>query len=156
LYNWTFGKTNDRRQVGILDEPAISIRENNQAVSMTTSRRKRFNRKQRLASATLWLQTYTGEKIAQDYRKCFGVDWPTAFKDLEMLGVPIPADYQEAVLKTLASIAAAKEQKKAEKLALENPDQDENIAFIAGYTSGGAPYGITWDEWEQIGPEITQ
>lgn len=30
------------------------------------------------------------------------------------------------------------------------PEQDENFAFIAGYTSGGAPYGITWEEWEQM------
>jgi hypothetical protein len=123
---------------------------------MTTPRRKRFNRKQRLASARLWLQTYTGEKVARDYRKYYGVDWPTAFLELEILGVSIAADYKETVLKTLASIAATKEQKKAEKLALENPDQDENFAFIAGYTSGGAPYGITWDEWEQIEPNLPQ
>lgn len=120
---------------------------------MTTPRRKRFNRKQRLASAKLWLQSCTGEKVVRDYRRYFGVDWPTAFKELEILGVSIPADYKETVLKTLASIAAAKGQKKAEKLALENPDQDENFAFIAGYTSGEAPYGITWDEWDQIVPD---
>ena len=120
---------------------------------MTTPRRKRFNRKQRLASARLWLQTYTGEKVARDYRKYFGVDWPTAFLELEILGVSIPADYKETVLKTLASIAEAKKQKKPEKLALESPEQDENFAYIAGYTSGGAPYGITWDEWLKAYPE---
>lgn len=27
-------------------------------------------------------------------------------------------------------------------------DMDGNFAFIAGYTSGGAPYGVTW---EQVG-----
>jgi hypothetical protein len=89
----------------------------------------------------------------ESYRRYFGVDWPTVFKELEILGVSIPADYKETVLKTLASIAAAKGQKKAEKLALENPDQDENFAFIAGYTSDGVPYGITWDEWDQIVPD---
>lgn len=26
--------------------------------------------------------------------------------------------------------------------------RDENFAFIAGRTSGGFPYGTTWDEWE--------
>jgi len=31
-------------------------------------------------------------------------------------------------------------------------DQDENFAFIAGYTSGGAPYGVTWEEWEALEP----
>jgi len=26
-------------------------------------------------------------------------------------------------------------------------DSDANFSFIAGYTSGGAPYGLTWDEY---------
>ena len=26
---------------------------------------------------------------------------------------------------------------------------DENFAFIAGYTSGGAPYGIPWGELDE-------
>lgn len=25
-------------------------------------------------------------------------------------------------------------------------EQDENFYFIAGYTSGGFPYGVTWNE----------
>jgi hypothetical protein len=29
-------------------------------------------------------------------------------------------------------------------------DQDENFAYIAGYTSGGFPYGVTWQEWEEM------
>lgn len=27
---------------------------------------------------------------------------------------------------------------------------DETFAFIAGFTDGGAPYGISWEEWEEI------
>lgn len=27
-------------------------------------------------------------------------------------------------------------------------DSDDTFAFIAGFTEGGAPYGITWDEME--------
>jgi hypothetical protein len=26
---------------------------------------------------------------------------------------------------------------------------DEDFAFIAGFTEGGAPYGVTWDEWRE-------
>ncbi|MCR5794316.1 MAG: hypothetical protein K6G61_03055 [Solobacterium sp.] len=26
------------------------------------------------------------------------------------------------------------------------PEQDERFAYIAGYTSGGFPYGLTWEE----------
>ena len=25
-------------------------------------------------------------------------------------------------------------------------DQDDRFFYIAGYTSGGAPYGVTWEE----------
>lgn len=28
-------------------------------------------------------------------------------------------------------------------------DSDDNFAFIAGYTEGGVPFGITYEEWEQ-------
>ena len=86
----------------------------------TTPRRKRFNQKQRLAAARSWLQAYTEDKVARAYRKYFGVDWETTFRELEMLGIQFPADYKEAVLKSLASLAETKKQ----KLALENPDQD--------------------------------
>lgn len=29
-------------------------------------------------------------------------------------------------------------------------DSDETFAYIVDYTSGGAPYGITWEEWREI------
>jgi hypothetical protein len=29
-------------------------------------------------------------------------------------------------------------------------DSDDNFAFIAGYTSGGFPYGLTHEEFEKI------
>lgn len=29
-------------------------------------------------------------------------------------------------------------------------EKDDNFAFIAGYTDGGIPFGITWDEQEQL------
>jgi hypothetical protein len=29
-----------------------------------------------------------------------------------------------------------------------NADSDEHFAYIAGYTEGGAPYGVTWEEME--------
>ena len=35
-------------------------------------------------------------------------------------------------------------------------EQDENFYFIAGYTSGGAPYGITWEEAAEINHSIQQ
>lgn len=29
-------------------------------------------------------------------------------------------------------------------------ESDETFAYIAGYTEGGAAFGVTWEEWERI------
>lgn len=41
-----------------------------------------------------------------------------------------------------------RKQKKKEKAELLDNWQDDDFFFIAGYTSGGAPYGVTWEEME--------
>jgi hypothetical protein len=35
---------------------------------------------------------------------------------------------------------------------IEEPaiDSDDTFAYIAGYTSGGAPYGLTWEQWDGL------
>lgn len=46
-------------------------------------------------------------------------------------------------------LAAKKRKRKAKRQPQPEPFadfQDENFFFIAGYTPGGAPYGITWEE----------
>ena len=108
-------------------------------------------KKKRLADSRLWLQSLNSEKIAKAYRKHFGVDWATAFRELELLGVQVPADYKETVIKSVTGQAEVRKRMKAEKLAtLDGIEQDETFAYIAGYTSGGAPYGITWAEWKEL------
>jgi hypothetical protein len=120
-------------------------------------RRKRMKRPQRLESAKSWLKTYEGNKVVKDYRKRYGVDFECAFTELEMLGVPIAPDYQERVLQSVAAQAAAVRRKKAERRAEQERqlgmESDDHFAFIVGYTSGGAPYGLTWAEWEALEEE---
>ena len=45
-----------------------------------------------------------------------------------------------------------KAKKNKKKIELENNlfESDDTFAFIAGYTAGGFPYGITWEEMEAI------
>lgn len=48
----------------------------------------------------------------------------------------------------------SRKKKKREPAATESW-QDDRFFFIAGYTSGGAPYGVTWEEmglepWEDL------
>ena len=39
-----------------------------------------------------------------------------------------------------------KKNKELELLLEQDEFYDEDFAFIAGYTSGGAPYGIRWED----------
>jgi hypothetical protein len=119
-----------------------------------TPRRKRFNRRQRLDSARNWLPTYDGGNIAKAYRKHYSVDWPTAFRELAMLGVEIDPEYKEQVLESVRGQAEARKRRRKEKAAqaegMLQHCQDENFAYIVGYTNWGFPYGVTWEEWEEM------
>ena len=63
-----------------------------------------------------------------------------------------------AVLKMKRKQRRAK-RKAINKQAVENNiDQDDTFFYIAGYTSGGAPYGVTWEEmglepWQELEEE---
>ena len=113
-----------------------------------TKKKKTLNRQRRLLLAKDWLPTYTGKKIVRAYAKKYRTDLPTAVLELRMLGVEVSGVYEEALKKTLAAIAEQRRQKKEEKMNahLEDIEQDFYHAHIMGYTSGGAAYGITWDE----------
>jgi hypothetical protein len=55
--------------------------------------------------------------------------------------------------------AQIEHRKKAKEKCLINNDlsfeSDDNFAVIVGYTSGGAPYGLTHEEFEKIEIEST-
>lgn len=39
-----------------------------------------------------------------------------------------------------------RELKKYQEILDRYPDADDRFYYIVGYTSGGAPYGVTWEE----------
>ena len=106
---------------------------------------KRMDRSARLQSARSWLKTYNGRNIASGYRKHFGVDWVCAFRELEMLGVKVDSGYKSELLKCLEGHIADRQRRKARREeTYEEPfDQDENFAYIAGYTAVAFAYGVT-------------
>lgn len=110
-------------------------------------------REVRLRKAKRWLTTYNGtpKKIASHYRKRSHVDILTALQDLQTIGVEFTQEYLDAVKKgEEARIHQLHLQKEAKQLydLYFYADSDSDLAFIAGYTSGGAPYGVTWDDYE--------
>ena len=120
---------------------------------------KSERREQRLRKTRQWVLTYEGSHIVRAYRKRFNVDPICAMKDLEAIGALSPeklAAMREAEALRLQQRREERERKQARELAERHVEQNGEWFFIAGYTSGGAPYGVTWAEmgmepWEFYG-----
>ena len=111
----------------------------------------------RLKSAGPWLATQRGRpaaRIAKSYRKLYGVDWICAIAELTILGTAFDPKWREQLARTLEASRQAKARAASEREAARArrafPACDENFAYIAGYTEGGAAYGVTWEEWEAL------
>lgn len=117
---------------------------------MSTPRCKRMKRKARLQSAQHWIPKYEGKNLVHGYARHFGVDELCAANELQMLGHEISPEYIKQLKQTALNRqrqAEARRLVEEEKKRLERfPDSDETFYYIAGYTSGGAPYGVTWEE----------
>ena len=90
----------------------------------------------RIRKARQWVLTYQGKHIVRAYRKRFGVDAACALRDLGEVGALSP--------EKLAEMQRA--ERRFRTLYEHRPNSNEDFYYIAGYTSGGAPYGITWTE----------
>ncbi|NBG88897.1 hypothetical protein ISALK_10330 [Isachenkonia alkalipeptolytica] len=109
-----------------------------------------MNKASRLQAAKTWLPKYEGENIVKGYSKHFAVDRLSAVNELQILGVQIDPEYIKQLKETAKNKEKASKLRKLQKeqaQALEeDSDSDETFYYIAGYTSGGVPYGITWEE----------
>lgn len=117
----------------------------------------RMNRAGRLQSARTWLAAQNGRpanRIARSYCKRYGVDRACALVELSTLGVVFDPEYREQVARSIEARRLANARRKARKAAaakpVEFPESDETFAYIAGYTDGGAPYGVTWEEFARF------
>jgi len=130
---------------------------------MANKKKKASTRTQRkesrIARARNWLPTFEGTKVVRAYRKKFCVDTVCAIRELQEIGYEFKPGYVDSLLKSEAARIEQLKAKKAEKLLAEeqndeqDDEQDDRFYYIAGYTSGGAPYGITWEEAE-LEPEV--
>ncbi|KAB3529589.1 hypothetical protein [Alkaliphilus serpentinus] len=117
----------------------------------TTPKRKRLKRKNRLQVAKKWIPTYNGKNLVKGYRRWFGVSLLCAIKEIEILGYKVDAEYKKQIieLEKMKQKKAEKKRKmeKEQRNSEEYYDSDETYYFIAGYTSGGVPYGVTWEQY---------
>jgi hypothetical protein len=121
-------------------------------------RRKRMSRTARLASARHWLAAFEGKNVVRGYARWFAVDHLCAVRELGVLGITVDPRYvarlerthQEKVRAHAEARASREAQAKAQRRELED-DLDKTLAFVAGLTSAGFPYGLTSEEVEALG-----
>ena len=115
-------------------------------------------RKERLKQARGWLkpfvsaETRTNAEVIKGYRDKFRVDVNTAIRELQELGYEFKEGYAECALRVEEIRVEQLHAKKSEsgQSGFYNDFQDDRFAYIADYTSGGAPYGLTWEESDMI------
>lgn len=113
---------------------------------------KTQRREVRLQKARQWLVTYQGtpKHMIKHYKDRFHLDTTCALADLQAIGVEFTQEYLDAVKKNETERIRIKHEKnmekKQEEYAAMTGDMDERFSYIAGYTSGGAAYGMTWEE----------
>ena len=104
------------------------------------------------AKSTGWVANYTGKNIIKGYSKWFAVDLLAAITELRLLGVQIESESEESIKAAIATRAESRRRQREASARKKAGDEerwiksDDTFACIVGYTSGGAPYGITWEE----------
>lgn len=115
-----------------------------------------MKREARLQSAKLWLKDFKGKNVIKSYSKWYAVDVVCAMKELELLGLHFTEKQKMAIQKGQYDRVRQRQLMKSRKWQKERERKeywagsDEGFAFIAGYTEGGAPFGLTYLEMEEI------
>ena len=105
-------------------------------------------RKERMKQARKLISSFKGDNLIQAYREKFRVDTLTAVRELGELGVLTKERIDEETRTEERRIRRVCRERYERNTPLYErfPDSDDRYFFIAGYTSGGAPYGLTWEE----------
>ncbi len=112
-------------------------------------RRKRMNRESRLQAARRWLAGYKGRHVVNSYAKWFGVDTRCALRELQILGASVDPGHTRSLKAPLRRRAPRKPTSEPPVPEGRGDLRDGDFALIAGFTEGGAPYGVTWEEWRE-------
>lgn len=106
-----------------------------------------MRKEQRRNSARHWVRSNPTVTVG-DYARRYGVDRYTAYEELTAIGFALPATARRWSTRP----PAVPRLRKAPPAPVFEPHNDLWIMldgrryFVAGYTSGGAPYGVFVDE----------
>src|SRR5690606_12379553 len=120
---------------------------------MSTPRTKRMKQFQRLHNALHWFKAYNGKNLVSGYSKRYGVDKLCAIRELGLLSVRFSDEYENNLRRSLQELWDQRRLRKEKRMQQNKVypfESDWHHAIIIGYTDGGASYGITWEEMEEI------
>jgi hypothetical protein len=111
---------------------------------------------QRRDSAREWIRTGADVTIG-GYARRYAVDRYTAYDDLSWLGVELPDSARRWAQRPAAGPGSRAERRDDEWLHADPwTTLDGRPFFVAGYTAGGAPYGVFADDMPEgstiVGP----
>jgi hypothetical protein len=114
-------------------------------------RRKRMSRAARLQSGRHWLTSFSGKRVVPSYARWFGVDLVCAAKELQILGVHFSHEYLDALRRNAAGRPKHSHNvPKGAAAPVVDPMSNQGFAYIAGHTTAGLPFGVTWEEMEGL------
>ena len=93
-----------------------------------------------------------GDALIKGYKRKYKTTRVQAMKELQKMGYVFPQEIVDRQYQIEEMIKHQKTQKKRKRKqkkvdgSIFHEDQDEHFYYIAGHTSGGAPYGVSWDE----------
>jgi hypothetical protein len=114
---------------------------------LSRAKRKEAARKARHDAARAWIESGAKKVHVRTYARRFGVDRYTAYQDLRAIGFPLTPEEEQWAVRPPKT---PKRQK-----PLQDPIDDlfqwavvgTQRIWVVGYTSGGMPYGLTEDEY---------
>lgn len=113
-------------------------------------RRKRMKRASRLQSARKWLASFEGKNLVRGYARWYGVDLLCAAKELQLLGVKLDPVYLERLRITVENRRRRRSSQAKQPIEHDLFETDGHFSYIAGYTSGGFPFGTPWPDDETV------
>lgn len=113
-------------------------------------KKKKIPFSKRKVMAITWINEINKDEsvnMIRSYRKKFKLDGLKAIDELQSLGVQLTLEEIEKEKRRLKKHEERQIKKKNRNhQEMEAIEQNEYFYYIAGYTSGGAAYGITWEE----------
>jgi hypothetical protein len=105
-----------------------------------------MRQQQRRNSAREWVRSGAVVSV-KSYAKRYGVDRYTAYEDLTAIGFELPTSAQQWAKRPPATPRRRRAEHHTDPVYDESLIMlDGRLFYIAGYTSGGAPYGAFIDE----------